>query len=249
MDRSCNKIVSFYTTSMKLLLSLTVFALLLSFQGMVQADIVIDRFDVANSGSVPRSFNNVNTYSVFTSTDVSILGGVRKWQVAVTKHGIAETEIYDVASGMYSVANGFGQNSQASIRWDSLNNNLMSGKFEKGFGGRHLDLSENGTNSLFSLDVAFADVTTNFEVVVTDTLGTFAVTKVVTSAQQTKFFFTEFLGIDFRDVHSIQLNISGHDAYDVGINHFAAIAIPEPLTAPFLSAALLGMFFARRRRR
>ena len=234
---------------MKLLLSLTVFALLLSFRGMVQADIVIDRFDVANSGSVPRSFNNVNTYSVFTSTDVSILGGVRKWQVAVTKHNIAETEIYDVASGMYSVSNGFGQNSQASIRWDSLNNNLMSGEFEQGFGGRHLDLSENGTNSLFSLDVAFADVTTNFEVVVTDTLGTFAVTKVVTSAQQTKFFFTEFLGIDFRDVHSIQLNISGHDAYDVGINHFAAVAIPEPLTAPFLTAALLGMFFARRRRR
>ncbi len=234
---------------MKLLLSLTVFALLLSFPGMVQADIVIDRFDVANSGSVPRSFNNVNTYSVFTSTDVSILGGVRKWQVAVTKHNIAETEIYDVASGMYSVSNGFGQNSQASIRWDSLNNNLMSGEFEQGFGGRHLDLSENGTNSLFSLDVAFADVTTNFEVVVTDTLGTFAVTKVVTSAQQTKFFFTEFLGIDFRDVHSIQLNISGHDAYDVGINHFAAVAIPEPLTAPFLTAALLGMFFARRRRR
>lgn len=228
---------------MKLLLFLLAAALFLSFQGRVQADIVIDRFDTANSGSVPRSFDNVNTYNIFTSTDSSILAGVRKWQVAVTKHTFSETEIYDVASGMYSVTNGFGQNSHASIRWDGLNNSLMAGTFAS------LDLSDGGNNSLFLLDVAFADITTNFEVVVADSTGTFGVTKVVTNPQQTKFFFTEFLGIDFTDVRSIQLNISGHDAYDVGIDHFAAIAIPEPLTVPFLSAAFLAMFFARRRRR
>lgn len=228
---------------MRLFPPLLLTALFLAFHGMVQGDIVIDRFDVGNSGSVPRSFQNVNTYSVFTSADASILAGVRKWQVSVTKNSITETEIYDVASGMYSVTNGFGQNSETSIRWDGLNNSLMTGTFAS------LDLTDGGVNSLFSLDVGFADITTHFEVVVADSTGSFGVTKAVTSPKQQKFFFTEFLGIDFTDVRSIQLNISGDDAFDVGVNHFAAIAIPEPLSTTAWSAVVLSLFFGRRRRR
>ncbi|MCH2183726.1 MAG: hypothetical protein MK108_17140 [Mariniblastus sp.] len=233
---------------MKLHLSLIVFVLLLTLHVNADADVVIDRFDVGNSGSVPRAFETVDTYSVFTSTDTSILGGVRKWQVEVTKHSIAQTDVYDVASGMYSVSNGFGQNAITTIRWDGMANDLMSGRFDRRFGGGRIDLTDGGTNSLFSLDVLFADVTTQFEVVVTDADGTFGVAKVVTQPEETEFLFSEFTGIDFSEVLSIELVISGQDGFDVGINHFAAVAIPEPFSTSFWGTGLIALWAGRRRR-
>ena len=221
--------------------------LFVSLFATAQGDVLIDRFNFGNSGSVPRSFSNVNTYGVFTSTQPgsgsTILDGVRKWQVTVTKHSIGRTEIYDVASGMYSVANGFGQNAEVAIRWDGTDNGLMSGDFAS------LDLTQGSANSMLALDVGFADVATQFEVEVSDSTGTFGVTKVATHAKRVNFLFNDFTGIDFTDVRSIQLLIFGGDAYDVALDNFAAVAIPEPATVTLWCVGLSGLFFARRRRR
>ena len=228
---------------MKSFPSLLISSLIISFCGITCGDVVIDEFDFGNSGGVPQTFTTVQTYSVFTSTDTSILAGVRKWQVDVTSHSIAETEIFDVASGMYGIANGFGQNATVSIRWDGQNNSLLSGGFA------NLDLTEGGVNALFSLHVASADVATQFEIVATDSNGTRSVTKTGSAPGYHKFFFDDFSGLDFTDIQALQLNISGDSAYDVGINRLAAIAVPEPVTSTLLAAVLTSMLATRRRRR
>ena len=224
---------------------LTVFttSLIVSLCGMTWGDVVIDEFDFGNSGGVPQSFTTVQTYRVFTSTDTSILAGVRKWQVDVTAHSISETEIFDVASGMYGIANGFGQNANVSIRWDGQNNSLMSGGFA------NLDLTEGGRNSLFSLHVTSADVETQFEVVATDSNGSRSITKTGSAPGYHKFFFNDFTGLDFTDIQSLQLNVTGDSAYDVGINRLAVIAIPETATTTFFTAVISSMLSMRRRRR
>ena len=102
---------------------------------------------------------------------------------------------------------------------------------------------------MLALDVGFADVATQFEVEVSDSTGTFGVTKVATHATRVNFLFNDFTGIDFTNVRSIQLLIFGGDAYDVALDNFAAVAIPEPATVTIWGVGLSGLFFARRRRK
>lgn len=238
---------------MKFQLYITAFVLLLTLPMQAGADVVIDRFDVGNSGSVPRTFRPVNTYSVFTSTDSAILGGVRKWQVEVTKHSVGETTIYDIASGDsgafegFEVENSFDQNSITTIRWDGTDNDLLSGKFSRPLGGKHVDLTDGGTNSMFQLDTSWADVSNEFTVVVSDVHGSFEVTKTGTSTQQNEFLFSEFAGIDFTNVIWLELVISGADGADVGLNRFAAVAIPEPVSTAICGTALIIICTRRRR--
>ena len=233
---------------MKLPLYITVFVLLLTLPMQANADFVIDRFDVGNSGSVPRAFETVNTYSVFTSTDSAILGGVRKWQVEVTKHSVGETTIYDVSSMGFEVLNSFDQNSITTIRWDGTDNDLLSGKFSRPLGGKHVDLTDGGTNSMFRLDTSWADVSNVFTVVVSDVHGSFEVSKTGTSTQQNEFLFSEFSGIDFTNVIWLELAISGFDGADVELHQFAAVAIPEPVSTTICGTAILIMCTRRRRR-
>ena len=161
----------------------------------------------------------------------------------MTSHSISETEIFDVALGMYGIANGFGRNATVSIRWDGQNNNLMSGGFA------NLDLTEGGVNSLFSLYVASADVETQFEVLATISNGGRSITKTGSAPGYHKLFFNDVTGLDFADIQSLQLNVTGLSANGVGINRLAVIAIPEPATTTFFTAVITSMLSMRRRRR
>ncbi|MCH2183145.1 MAG: hypothetical protein MK108_14190 [Mariniblastus sp.] len=188
--------------------------------------LVIDDFDVGNSGAVPQSFSSVGTYPVFTSTDASIFGGVRKWQVDVTAHMFSDTEVYDGVVGLFGIANGVGQHGLVSIRWDGQDNDTMAGQFP------NVDLTESGVNEAFHLDLDFADLPTVFGLTVSDSVSSIEVTRTLSGAVVSEYRFSEFAGIDFTDVQSIQLNVHGQQAYDVQIDSLTVgQAVPEPLSA------------------
>ena len=204
--------------------------------------IVIDDFVVGNSGAVPETFSSSGTHSVFTSTDASILGGVRKWQVDVTAHSFTDTKIYDGVSGIFGISNGIGQHANVAVRWDGQDNDTMAGGFP------NVDLTESGLNDTFTLKIGSVDLPTNFALTVSDSSSTEEVIKTLSGAASKHFFFSEFAGVDFTDVQSVQLNVHGQSAYDVEIDRLSVSQyVPEPVTA-FCWPPLLGMFLVPRRK-
>ena len=229
-------------TVQRFALTLLVLLLLPLSVGHGSIGLVIDDFTVGNSGSVPERFSSVGTYPVFTSTDASIFGGVRKWQVDVTDHIFADTKVYDGGGGMFGIANGVGQHSIVSIRWDGQDNDTMSGQFPD------VDLTQAGANDTFTLAIDSVDLTTNFALTVSDSVSTVEVNKTFSVAGASHYFFSEFAGIDFTDVQSIELNVHGQNAYDVQIDKLSVgRLVPEPITA-LIWTPVLGMFLLRRKR-
>ncbi len=211
-----------------------------------RAEFIIDRFDAGTAGPIFETFEALGTYPVFTSTAATgILGGVRKWQVEVTQHSFSRTEIYDGFGGEFGISNGSMQDSEVSIRWDGNNNNAMNGVFAP-----PVDLTQGMTNDYLFLQITSADLTTAFEVVATDTNGSQAVSKSFLGPSTTNYSFSEFTGIDFSQIVSLQLNISGPSAYDVSVTHFAALSsVPEPSSALLLGICLTGGLLVRRSRK
>ena len=205
--------------------------------------VVIDDFNVGNSGTVPAVFSSPGLYPVYASTDTSILGGVRKWQVDVTHHSMTDSKVYDGAADMFGIANGMGQHSNVSIRWDGQDNQSMTGAFPT------VDLSQSGTVDAFSLTILAADLATQFEIVVADSDSTFALAKEIAGPATVGYQFGEFFGIDFSDIQSIQLNVSGLSAFDVAIDRLATTQkVPEP-TSTLIWTTLLGFGWVRYRQR
>lgn len=210
--------------------------------GLGSIGVVIDDFDVGNSGAVPEKFDSVGTYAVFTSTDASIFGGVRKWQVDVTDHSFADTKVYDGVGGIFGISNGVGQHAIVSIRWDGQDNDTMSGQFPD------VDLTQAGANDSFTLAIDSVDLATNFALTVSDSVSTVEVNKTFSAAAASHYFFAEFAGIDFTDVQSIELNVHGQNAYDVQIDKLSVGRfVPEPITA-LIWTPVLGMFLLRRKK-
>ena len=223
-------------------LTLLVLLLLPLSVGHGSIGVVIDDFDVGNSGAVPEKFSSVGTYAVFTSTDASIFGGVRKWQVDGTDHSFTDTKVYDGVGGIFGIANGVGQHSIVSIRWDGQDNDMMSGQFPD------VDLTQAGANDMFTLAIDSVDLPTNFALTVSDSVSTVEVSKTFSVAAASHYFFSEFAGIDFTDVQSIELNVHGQNAYDVEIDRLSVGSfVPEPITA-LIWTPVLGMFLLRRKR-
>ena len=211
--------------------------------GHCSVGVVIDDFNVGNSGASPGRFSGVGSYPILATTDSGILGGVRKWQVDVTSHQFTDTKIYDGVAGMFGVSNGMGQNASISLRWDGQDNSTMSGQFP------NQDLSQAGLNNGFLLDLISADIPTEFEFIVSDSLGSASVVQTHSGAGAGEFRFADFTGINFSDVQSVQLNISGTGAYDVAINQISASRlVPEPTAVLIWSTlGVLGLVIRRRR--
>ena len=206
--------------------------------------VVIDDFSVGNSGTVPAVFSSKGLYPVFTTTDPSILGGVRKWQVDVTHHSVTDSKIYDGIADMFGIANGMGQHSNVAIRWDGQNNQSMSGNFPT------IDISQNGSVDSFSLEILSADLATRFEMSVSDIDSSFKLSKAFSGTANTAYRFSEFLGIDFAQIKSIQLNISGLSAFDVAMGQLSTTkTVPEPIGLLIWSTFFgIGLLRLRQRR-
>lgn len=243
--RALTQLIHFFSggkTVQRFALSLLVLLLLPLSVGHGSIGVVIDDFDFGNSGSVPERFSSVGTYSVFTSTDSSIFAGVRKWQVEVTDHSFTDTKVYDGVGGIFGISNGVGQHANVSIRWDGQDNDAMTGQFPD------VDLTQQGVNDMFTLAINSLDLPTNFVLAVSDSVSSVEVSKTFSGAAANHYFFSEFAGIDFTDVQSIQLNVHGQSAYDVEIDKLSVGRfVPEPITA-LIWAPVLGMFLLRRKK-
>ncbi|MCH2179822.1 MAG: hypothetical protein MK106_13560 [Mariniblastus sp.] len=211
--------------------------------GHCSVGVVIDDFNVSNSGFSPGRFASVGKHPVSASTDSGILGGVRKWQVDVTAHQFTDTKIYDGVGGMFGISNGMGQNAEISLRWDGQDNGALLGKFP------NQDLSQAGVNNGFLLNLLSADLPTEFEMIVSDSLGTAVVLQTHTGAGVGEFRFSDFTGLNFTDIQSIQLNIRGSGAFDVAINQISAARLaPEPTTVSIWAGLGVLSIMIRRRR-
>ncbi len=212
----------------------------------------IDSFGFANpdptvialtGNSSPRVTNgNASTHILVANAPLNIaqspniIGGERELQFtrifanARTRSG---NVTIDPSLGTLSVDNGTGFNSSTTVLWNGIGN-----------AGLNADLSNRDFFELGVLAIDL-DVTLALTVMDNDSMATVSRNNIATGVATLPF--SEFTGIDFSQVKSIQLVITGPVAFDTEIDILDAVAersvgTPEPSTSTSL-LALLGVTF------
>ena len=203
----------------------------------LKADIVIDDFSAG--GFFQQASPGTNTQTVM---DGSILGGTRSDTLTVPSQPGALFGLINY-SGILALSQGSADEITGSLSYPSLSG---------------LDLTGGGSNDAFG----FAFISSDSPIPVGDVLSlnvtdddssanvTFAVPASADLPAETLLLFSEFAGIDFTNVQSVELSFdfTGHAGRDFTLDFFGATnAIPEPTTAGLAVLAALGLVVRRRR--
>ncbi len=188
----------------------------------------------------------VGTTVSSSATGTSIIGGERDIQVTAGTKVKAEVE---VAYGELNIASnlaGYNGNTDALstiayevvVQWDGLDGS--SALDEDGLGG--MDLT--GLSG-FLVEVLSSDGFGTFTVQITDTDGNtysmvYPIIEVDASSPVSFFIaFSDFAGLDFSDIGSIQLTVNGTGNTDIRIASIEAV--PEPSGLALMSLALVAL--------
>jgi len=129
----------------------------------------------------------------------------------------------NVLDSLLTVSNDAGIESETVITWDGTEANTLN-----------TDLTGEGINQSFSLDIVSMDSQAMLTLDVTDRGGDTAnLNKTVKSSGNTKFKFNAFnnaMDTDFSDVESISLTVTGSQEFDLAADSLVVTSVPEPLT-------------------
>ncbi|MEQ9553052.1 MAG: PEP-CTERM sorting domain-containing protein [Coleofasciculus sp. G3-WIS-01] len=188
------------------------------------ATITIDSFE---DGEQDVSAIRGTVLDSVTGSTNEIVGGERDVQLTILNNRFnnrlnAEVEVLPPPpSGILAISNDAGVTSDTLITWDGVDEN-----------GLNLDVTGGGMNKFFRLDILSVDLGAELTLSLD---GTATLTK---SLSQTFdpisviFKFSEFENagaVDFSNVQSISLDITGPENFDLIADSFVA-TVPEPLT-------------------
>ena len=207
---------------------------------LLSAQIVIDDFNQSVS-TLTQILPGTSTQTI---ADAGIFGGTRDDSLSVVP----------VASGNEFI--GF-------LGFSNGNLTLSQGSEDEVFGAlvyddfTAVDLTSAGQNSVFSVDFISSDATTpltnTLSISVTSgssTATSFVQVPTVNNVGEVTLNFSNFAGIDFTSVDSVELgfDFSSAPGRDIAINSFAvASAVPEPSSAAIFCLVASGLLIRRRR--
>lgn len=213
---------------MKLSILLTTAAIMAASSGAFAATVTIDNF------STDQSIETVTT-GVEVSGTVSpasgAIGGSRTVKAIGNVIGSRNTEA-DVAAGSAAISNGSGITGIVTFLWDA--------------GGA--DLTDGFANTGIDLSILSTDLSVIYKIGVNG----FEVSKTISSPGTTTFGFSEFVGVDFTNVGSISLVVSGPASFDSEFDLLAAtppaatVPLPGGLGLAVGGFAALGLLRRRR---
>ncbi|MFP4102209.1 PEP-CTERM sorting domain-containing protein [Coleofasciculus sp.] len=194
------------------------------------ATITIDSFDDGTQ-TLSATTRNSTVFDAVTGSASEILGGERDIQLTIVENRFgsnlnAEVDALPPSSepGILAISNDTGVSSKTLITWDGEDEN-----------GLNIDLTAGGINKFFRFDVLSVDLGAVLTLSVMDNNGTATLTKNLSPTFESisvifKFnAFDNATAIDFSNVNSISLEITGEEKLDFSADSLVA-TVPEPLT-------------------
>jgi len=209
-----------------LILSLAIGTLMFSESPVQAAQVVIDDFEVVMNQNAKVTGTGQASSSMMDGSN-PVIGGEREIKLTIEENenefGSDRGVEVNVLDSLLTVSNDAGIESETVITWDGTEANTLN-----------TDLTGEGINQSFSLDIVSMDSQAMLTLDVTDRGGDTAnLNKTVKSSGNTKFKFNAFnnaMDTDFSDVESISLTVTGSQEFDLAADSLVVTSVPEPLT-------------------
>lgn len=189
------------------------------------ATITIDSFD---DGFQNFSATSGTVFDSATGSTSDIVGGERDIRLEIIENRFGRSLSAEVDAlppppepGILAISNDTGVKSETTITWDGINEN-----------GLNLDVTGGGINKFFRFDLLTVDLSAVLTLSLDNTATLTKSIPETTDPTSVIFNFNDFnnaSAIDFTNVQSIALTVTGPANFDLTADSFVA-TVPEPLT-------------------